>query len=81
MRASIERAYVRRPDLIEPDDVVAELRLDRIADLPGLHPEQCIGKRRDIGALLGPAQIAALRRRTRIGRILFGESSRSPCPP
>ena len=47
----LERALVRRPHVVETDDVISETRLDRSADLALLHREERFGKGRLISLL------------------------------
>src|SRR5258705_7608636 len=47
-------------DLIQTDDVIAELRLHRALDLAHRHAEERIRKGRDKAAALGPPQIPAV---------------------
>ena len=56
----LEGFGLARLDLIEPDDVIAELGLHRPFDLADLHAEERIRKGRDKAAALGPPQIPAV---------------------
>src|SRR5256886_10074879 len=60
-------------DLIEPDDVIAELRLHRPLDLAHMHAVERIRKRRDKAAAFGPPEIPAVFRRARVLGILLRE--------
>ena len=55
----LERRGLAFLDLAQVDHVVAEVGLDRAADLAGLHREQRILERLDHHALLDPAEVAA----------------------
>ena len=62
-----------RLDAVELEDVVAELRLHGPADLAFLHAERRIGERRHPGLAVGPAEIPALLRGSRVLREFLGE--------
>ena len=47
-------------NLIQADNVIAKLGLDRTFDLADRHAEQRVRKRRDEGTAFGPAQIPAV---------------------
>src|SRR5207248_11353689 len=68
-----ERRQLRRLDRAERlDDVVTELRVDRMRDLTGLHQERGLVERRD-GLTFRNRQLAALVLRAWILRILLRE--------
>src|SRR5205823_1253126 len=58
-------------DLIESDDVIAELRLHRPLDLAHTHAVERLRERRDEAAALRPPQIAAVLGRARVLGVLL----------
>ncbi len=66
----LEALLVRRVDLVEANDVIAELRLHRTADLALFHAEQRVRKRPDEALPRCPAKVAALCLRSGIIRVL-----------
>src|SRR5687767_13465852 len=69
----LERTLTRGAYVLETDDVISEARPDRSADLALLHREERIGERRLVGLACRPAEIAALRLRADVVRILASE--------
>ncbi len=69
----LEAAARAGADAIEPDDVVTELRLDRLAELALLHGEQLVGKLLLVDLAARPAQVAALGCGGGVLRVLLGQ--------
>jgi hypothetical protein len=69
----IERTNLSGFDLIEFENVIAELRLHWTADLARLHAEECLFEWTDEHAALRPAEITTLRCRARIFGVFFGQ--------
>src|SRR5690606_197998 len=77
----LEALYAAALDVLQLDDVIAELRLHGPADLAGLHREQRFLERPDEHAALRPAEISALLRRARILGVLLRERSEIAARP